>query len=179
VTLTGLLALAALAQQPAAGAPATRPASAAAATAAPVRVDADKVHYAFQKREVTFTGAPVVLTRDDARLTCRELLARTDAAGQVQVATCQGDVKLTRADRVLTCLKAVFEAGPDRVTCEGDAVLREGGSEARGARLVYDLGADEVRFEGTPGKPVQILVPGAELDERQQELERRRKEARR
>jgi len=177
VTFPGLLVLAALAQQPAA--PPVRPLDPAAATAAPVRVDADKVLYAFQKREVTFTGAPVVLTRGDTRLTCEKLLARTDPAGQVQVATCQGDVKLVRAERVLTCAKAVFEAGPDRVTCEGDAVLREGGSEARGTRVVYDLKADEVRFEGAPGKPVQIFVPGAELDERQQEMERRRKEARR
>jgi lipopolysaccharide export system protein LptA len=166
VTVDALVLVAALAQ-PAAG-----------RTVAPVRVDAAQVHYAFQKREVVFTGAPVTLTRDDARLTCKRLVAKTDAAGQVEVATCQGDVRLVRGERVLTCGRAVFEAARDRVTCEGDPVLRERGTEGRGTLLVYDLAADEVRFEGEPGKPVRIQVPGDELEQRRKQLDERRKEAR-
>ena len=158
-----LLALAVLAQP------------AAPATTSPVRVDADQVHYAFQKREVIFTGAPVTLTRDDAKLTCKRLVARTDAAGQVEVATCTGDVKLVRAERVLTCEKAVFESVPNRVTCEGDPVLREGGTEGRGARLVYDLGADEVKLEGDAEHPVRFVVSGEQVDQKQREVEERRK----
>jgi lipopolysaccharide export system protein LptA len=169
VSLASVLLLAALGQ------PAAAPATPATA---PVRVDADQVHYAFQRHEVVFTGAPVTLTRDDSRLTCKRLVAKTDPAGQVQVATCTGDVRFVRGERVLTCEKAVFEAAANRVTCEGDPVLREGGTEGRGARLVYDLTADEVRLEGAPGKPVQLLVPGAEVEQRQREIqERRTKEA--
>jgi lipopolysaccharide export system protein LptA len=147
--------------------------------ASPVHVDAAEVHYAFQKREVVWTGDPVTLTRDDGRLTCRKLVAKTDAAGQVQVATCTGDVKFVRGERTLTCERAIFEATTNRVTCEGNPVLREGGSEAHGSRLVYDLTADEVKLEGEPGKPVQMLVPGDDLEQRRKELAEKRKGAHR
>jgi lipopolysaccharide export system protein LptA len=153
----------------------------AAAGGSTLLVESDRVRYAFKRREVIFTGAdrPVTLTREDARLTCRELVLRNDAAGKVETATCKGDVKLVRGERTLTCEKAIFEAAADRVTCEGDPLLRERGSEVRGVRLVYDLGADEARFEGTPEKPVQAVVPGDEVEERRKALEDRRREARR
>jgi lipopolysaccharide export system protein LptA len=143
-------------------------------------IDAEVVRYAFKEREVTFSGdSPVRLTREDAVLTCKSLLTRTDPAGKVETATCLGDVRLVRGERVLTCARAVFEAKADRVTCEGDPVLHESGSEARGHRLVYDLGADEVRLEGKPGEPVRILVPGEELESRRKALQERRTEGRR
>jgi len=174
VTPAPLLAIA-LAASAQAAAPAAVPAAGGA-----VLIEAQDVRYSFKKREVRFTnrGGQVTLTRDDGRLSCDELVTRTDAAGKVESATCQGAVKFVRAERTLACTRAVFEAAADRIVCEGDAVLREGGTEARGARLVYELKADEVRFEGTPGKPVQITVPGEELDARKGELERRRKELR-
>jgi lipopolysaccharide export system protein LptA len=141
---------------------------------APVRVDADEVHYAFQRGLVTFTGNPVTLTRDDARLECRKLVARTDASGRIVSATCEGDVRLARRARVVTCERATFDDAEERVVCEGSPVLRDGGSEAHGTRLVYDLRSDEARLEGA-----RVTVPGEEIDQRQKELEQRRKEARR
>jgi len=171
--------LAALALRQAEGArPEASPAAAEASRPAPVRVDADEVHYAFQKREVTFTAKaakPVLLTRDDATLTCRRLVAKTDDAGQILTATCSGDVRFTRGDRLVTCDHATFEAAKDRVTCEGDPVLRDGTSEVRATRLVYELKTDEAKAEGA-----RITLPGDEVERKRKELdERRRKEAKR
>lgn len=157
-------------------APAPRPSalpSAEASRAAPVHVDADEVHYAFQKREVTFTGKdakPVVMTRDDATLTCRKLVAKTDEAGQIVTATCAGDVRFTRGPRVVTCDHATFEAALDRVTCEGDPVLRDGSSEVKATKLVYELKTDEAKAEGA-----KITLPGDEVERRRQALDERRR----
>ena len=148
--------------------------AAEAARATPVRVDAENVVYAFQKREVTFTGKdgkPVTMTRDDTRLSCQKLVAHTDEAGQIVDAICSGDVRLLRGARVVTCERATFDGAADRVVCEGNPVLRDGGSEARGTRLVYELKADQANLEGAV-----ITLPGEEVDARQKVLEQRRKE---
>ena len=137
----------------------------------PVRVDADEVQYAFQKREVTFSGKrPVTLTRDDAVLTCRRIVAHTDEAGQIVSASCTGDVHFARGARVVTCERATFEEAAERVVCEGNPVLRDAGTEAHGTRLVYDLKADEAKLEGA-----QITLPGDEVEQRRQAIEEKRK----
>ncbi len=160
MTLALLLALSALAG----------PASALPARASPVRVDAEPVRYIYPKRQVVFTGKPVRLTRDDAVLTCRRLVADNDDAGRIVRAVCAGDVKLTRGTRVITCQTATFENAESRVVCVGDPVMRDGAAEARGERLTYDLGSDEVTFD-----KVTITAPGEEVDARQKEYEARRK----
>lgn len=165
MSLAGVLVLAALAK------PAT-----ISTPAGPVRIDADEVHYAFQAHEVLFTGAPVTLYRDDATLTCLKLVAMTDISGEVEKATCTGEVKFVRAARVVTCDKATYLAAENRVICDGNAVVREKASEGHGTRLVYDLTTDDVRLTGEPGKPVKILVPKEEVDRRQRLNEERRKE---
>ena len=141
-------------------------------------MDAAEVRYAFQRREVVFTGKPVTLTREDARLTCARLVAKNDEAGEIATATCEGDVRFLRGERVVTCTRATYDNAAARVTCEGEAVLRDRGSEARGTRLVYELRTDEVKLEGGEG-PVKITLPGEEVDARRRELEQRRKERRR
>jgi lipopolysaccharide export system protein LptA len=167
-----LVALAALAAAPASD---RAPPAGDALRRSPVRVDADEVQYAFQKRVVTFSGKrPVTLTRDDATLVCRRIVAVTDEAGQIVTATCTGDVRFSRGSRTVTCEKATFENSSDRVVCEGNPVLRDGGTEAHGTRLVYDLRADEAKLEGAV-----ITLPGEEIDARQRELEARRKERKR
>ena len=147
--------------------------AAEAAKPAPVRVDADEVHYAFQKHEVTFKGTeakPVTMTREGARLTCARLVAKTDEAGQIVSAVCSGDVRLVRGPRLVTCERATFDAASERVVCEGNPVLRDAGSEARGTRLVYELKSDEAKLEGAA-----ITLPGAEVEERRKALEEKRK----
>jgi len=149
-------------------------AAAPAADGAPVRVVAEEVLYAFQKREVIFSGTPtkpVTLTRDDATLACKRLVARTDEAGQIVTASCQGDVRFTRGARIVTCDRALFETALDRVTCEGNPVLRDAGTEARGTRLVYELRTDEAKLEGA-----KITLPGDEVEARRREIEARRRE---
>ncbi len=149
------------------------PPAAQPSSKAPVKVDADEVHYAFQKGEVTFTGNPVTLTREDAKLTCRRLVAHTDQAGRIARAACAGDVRFARGARVVTCDRATFDDAEDRVVCEGSPTLRDGGTEAQGTRLVYDLRSDEAHLEGA-----KVTVPGDEVDARRKALESRRKGAR-
>jgi lipopolysaccharide export system protein LptA len=163
VTVAALALLTALAAPPAA--------AAAAQSRTPVVVDADDVHYAFQKHEVTFTGAPVKLTKDGAVLTCRRLVARTDEGGRIASAICSGDVRLARGERVVTCDKATYDDAQERIVCDGNPVLKDGPSEARGLRLVYELRSDEAKLEGA-----KITLPGEEVEQRRGELERRRKE---
>ena len=140
---------------------------------APVRVDADEVQYAFQKREVTFSGKrPVVLTRADATLTCKRIVAKTGEAGQITSAACNGDVRFARGERVVTCDQANFDDTADRVICEGNVVLKDSGTEAHGTRLVYDLRADNAKLEGT----VTITMPGNEIDQKQRQFEEQREQ---
>jgi lipopolysaccharide export system protein LptA len=138
-----------------------------------VFVDAAEAQYAFQKREVVFTGAPVTLRREDATLTCRRLVAKNDERGQVAHAVCTGDVRLVRGLKTVTCERATFENAAGTVVCEGDPVLHDGPTEAHGTRLVYDLKTDEARLEGA-----KITMPGEAVDQRQREMEQRRKEGR-
>jgi lipopolysaccharide export system protein LptA len=145
-----------------------------AARATPVRVDAENVVYAFQKREVTFTGKdgkPVTMTRDDARLSCAKLVAHTDEAGQIERATCTGDVRFVRGQRLVTCDRATFEAAAERLVCEGNPVLKDAGTEAHGTRLVYELKADQANLVGAI-----ITVPGEQVEQRQKALEAQRRE---
>jgi lipopolysaccharide export system protein LptA len=116
----------------------------------------------------------VTLARDDATLSCRKIVALTDEAGQIVSASCTGDVRFARGLRTVTCEQATFHNSTDRVVCEGNAVLRDGGTEAHGTRLVYDLRADEAKLEGAV-----ITLPGEEIDQRQREVEQRRKERKR
>jgi lipopolysaccharide export system protein LptA len=128
----------------------------------PVRVDADEVRYVYPKRQVIFTGKPLVrLVRDDGVLTCRRLVATTDEGG---------DVRFARGARVVTCESATYEDEAGRITCEGSPVLKDGASEARGEKLVYELATDEV----TMVRPV-IEVPASEVEAHRKELEARRR----
>ena len=139
----------------------------------PVRVDADEVRYVYPKRQVIFTGKPLVrLVRDDGVLTCRRLVATTDEGGRIGRAVCTGDVRFARGARVVTCESATYEDEAGRITCEGSPVLKDGASEARGEKLVYELATDEV----TMVRPV-IEVPASEVEAHRKELDaRRRKE---
>ena len=138
---------------------------AAAPASPPVTVDAAEVEYLYKERKVVFTGKPfVTLSREDARLTCRKLVAENDAEGRIRKATCTGDVKLVRGTRTVTCETATYEEAGSRLTCTGDPVLRDGESVMRGDVLVYDLAADRATLSGAKGTIVP--PPGAQLPPR-------------
>ncbi len=128
----------------------------------PVRMDAEEVRFNWKTRQVTVVGKPLVtLLHDDATLTCRRLTGENDQAGKLKVATCEGEVKLTRGQRTVTCDRATYDRPAARVVCSGNPVLRDpGGTEARATTLTWDLAADEVRLEGE----AQVTVPGGQLD---------------
>jgi lipopolysaccharide export system protein LptA len=137
-------------------------AAAASQPAVPVDVDADSIEYRYKERRTVMTGDPLVtLTREDAVLVCRRLVAEMDDAGRISRAICQGDVKLTRGERVVTCAQATFESAAGRVTCDGSPELRDGPSVVRGERLVYELDADRVLLTRATGTLLQ--QPGQKL----------------
>jgi lipopolysaccharide export system protein LptA len=126
----------------------------------PVHIQADDVDYRLREGRTVMTGKPLVtLTREDAVLTCLKLVVENDAKGHFQKATCEGDVKLTKGTRVVTCTSAVYEDETARLTCRGKPTLRDGPSEMTGEELTYDLDEDRVRL--TRGKGV-LYEPGAE-----------------
>lgn len=132
-------------------------ASPAAAPAAPVpvHVQADEVRYNDKRRETVFVGRPLVtLTRADATLQCKRLVAHNDDKGQVRHALCEGDVKLVRGERTATCATATFDNESGRVVCEGNPVLREGESVLHGEKLTYDLNEDRVEMSRVSGTVV-------------------------
>jgi lipopolysaccharide export system protein LptA len=151
-----LILLLALAAAPAAPVPAP------AGKPVPTHVDADVIRYSWSTRKVTMVGKPfVTLTREDLILTCRRLVGDNDPNGQLARATCEGEVKLVRGTRTVTCERAQYDRDAARIVCEGNPVLRDGETEARGKRLTYLLVADEVLLE----EAVQATVPSDQIDQ--------------
>ena len=145
---TAVLALSAAPAPPGAGRP-------------PVQVDADQVQVLYRQRRVVFLGKPLVrLTREDAVLTCRKLVADNDAEGRIRRAVCTGEVRLTRGQRTATCEVATFDARASTVVCTGNPELRDGRSVMRGEELTYDLEADKVFLSQAKG--TVIPRPGEE-----------------
>lgn len=127
-----------------------------------VRIQAEDVDYRVKEGRTVMTGKPVVtLTREDAVLTCRKLILESDAKGKVLRATCDGDVKLTRGSRVITCATAVYEDEAARVVCKGNPTVRDGSSELVGEELVYELDEDRLRL--TKGRGTLYEPPGQAL----------------
>ena len=128
----------------------------------PVTVVAEEVQYLYKEGKVVFTGKTLVtLTREDATLTCRKLVAENDAQGRIQRAVCTGDVKLVKGTRIVTCETATYEEKSARVTCTGNPVLKDGESVMRGEVLAYDLADDRATL--TAAKGTIVPKPGMEL----------------
>ncbi len=179
--MTALLLLLALSAQPSApSAPGPAPAQPTAPPApgpraanplvsdadrqVPTRVDADVIRYNWTTRKVIMQGKPfVTLTRDDLTLTCRRMVGDNDATGRLAFAVCEGDVKLVRGTRVVTCERGQYDRDAARIICDGNPVLRDGETEVSGKRLTYLIAADEVLLE----EAVQATVPSTQLEQLQ------------
>jgi lipopolysaccharide export system protein LptA len=139
--------------------------SSAARAVPPTHVVADQIEYRYRERRTVMTGKPlVVLTRGDAVLVCRRLVADSDSAGDIRHAVCDGDVKLTRGDRIVTCARATYDGEEGRIVCRGEPVMRDGESVLRCDELVYDLDADRVTARQASG--IVVRKPGQEVPRR-------------
>jgi lipopolysaccharide export system protein LptA len=135
-----------------------------------VTVEADQFKYSFAKQRLEYKGDPVRFTRGESVLTCKHLVAQLDKAGEVDEATCEGDVRFVKADKVVTCDRAVYQAGAQRLTCTGTGAgrpkIQSGALSATGDLLVYDLANDEVTMEKPEGSAPAPLVD-AKIQERE------------
>jgi lipopolysaccharide export system protein LptA len=151
-----LSALALALAAPAATGTAPRRPLAASPAPPPTHVQAATADYLYRERRTILTGKPLVIfTREDATLVCRRAVADNDAQGDIQHAVCEGDVKLTRGDRVVTCNRATFEAAEGKIFCRGDPVLYDGGTVLHCEEVVYDLDQDRVLAQRVKGTIVQ------------------------
>jgi lipopolysaccharide transport protein LptA len=126
-----------------------------------VKVKYEEVLYDKRMHKAVFTGKPLVeVTRGDAVLVCKKLVAENDEQDQIRTAVCTGDVKLTRGARQVTCEQGTFDNETGRVTCEGNPIYRDGKSVANGKRLVYDLNTDNVTMTGQGQATVVQPLPG-------------------
>lgn len=171
--MIALLAIAqvALAATSPASAPAPTPAAKRApggvptgAPAPPTHVEADSIEYLYKERRTIMTGKPLVkFTREDAVLVCRKMVADHDESGDIHHAVCEGDVKLTRGEKVVTCRRGVYDAPANKIFCRGDPVMRDGASVMYGEEVIYDIEQDKVFVKQGRGTLVQKpgqTVPG-------------------
>jgi lipopolysaccharide export system protein LptA len=134
----------------------------------PTDVDNTDIEYRYKDRRIFMTGRPLVtFTREDATLVCRKAVGENDEGGEIRRATCDGDVKLTRGERTVTCEHATYEAASGKVTCRGDPVLRDGDSVVHAEVVVYELDTDRVTLTkakgtlvGKPGQPSPVARGG-------------------
>jgi lipopolysaccharide export system protein LptA len=161
--VTVLLALAQVAIA-AASAPVPAKRATAGARPPPTQVEADGIEYLYKERRTIMTGKPLVkFTREDAVLVCRRMVADHDEAGDIRHAVCEGDVKLTRGGKVVTCRRATYDAVTDKIVCRGDPVLRDGASVMYSEEVIYDVERDKVFLKRGRGTLVQKpgqTIPG-------------------
>ncbi len=163
-----LLAIAHIALAATSRAPAPTPAPVAkrapGAPAPPTHVEADNIEYDYKVRRTVMTGKPLVkFTREDAVLVCRKMVADHDEAGDIHHAVCEGDVKLTRGEKVVTCHRGIYDAPANKIFCRGDPVMRDGASVMYGEEVIYDIEQDKVFVKQGRGTLVQRpgqTVPG-------------------
>ena len=128
----------------------------------PTHIQADHIEYRYKERQTVMTGKPLVtLIREDATLVCRKLTADSNDSGDIRDALCEGDVKLTRGERIVTCARANYEGLSGRVICRGDPILRDGESVIACDEVIYDLDQDKVFLKHPKGTLVQ--KPGQPL----------------
>jgi lipopolysaccharide export system protein LptA len=123
------------------------------------------------RHHLEYNGSPVHVTLRDMVLTCNRLGVQLDEADQQVVSsTCDGDVRLQRGARTLTCDKATFDDPSSRFTCEGKPVIRNGATSMACSKVVYDLTKDEVTMDDCRG-----TMPGDQVDSRIRTYQERRK----
>ena len=134
----------------------------------PTQVDAAEIEYHNKEHRTVMIGKPLVtFTRQDAVLVCRKMTADHfqggPQSGDIQKAVCEGDVKFTRGDQIVTCKRATYTAENSKIVCRGDPVLHDGKSIMYCDEVIYDIELDKVFLKQGKGtiyqKPGQTL-PG-------------------
>jgi lipopolysaccharide export system protein LptA len=131
----------------------------AGAPAPPTHVEADGIEYLYKERRTVMTGKPLVkFTREGAVLVCRKMVADHDESGDIHHALCEGDVRLTRGEKIVTCNRATYDAAANKIVCRGDPILRDGASIMYCEEVTYDIERDKVSLK--QGRGTLIQKPG-------------------
>lgn len=107
----------------------------------PVRIRAPHFKIFGKESRAVYSGG-VVATRDDTRLTCRELTAYYDAQGQVRRLVCVGDVVATDGDKWARGQRATFDNVGAILEVTGKPEARQGPNRARGTLVRFYVGTD-------------------------------------
>ncbi len=93
----------------------------------------------------------------------RKLSVRQNFTGILEARGWSRRARNQRADKVVTCEKAIYQAAAQRLTCEGKPTIQSGAMNATGTLLVYDLENDEVTMENPEGgAPAAVVDPQIE-----------------
>jgi len=149
-----------------------RAGSAVAAPTPPTRVEADAIEYLYKEHRTVMTGRPfVTFRRADATLVCRKMVSDHNQEGDIYHAVCEGDVKLTRGEKFVTCKRATYDAETSRIVCRGDPVLHDGKSIMYCDEVIYDIERDKVFLKQSKGtifqKPGQVLSKRKDAKEKE------------
>ena len=107
----------------------------------PVRIRAPHFKIFGKESRAVYTGG-VVATRDDTRLTCRELTAHYDAKGEVRRLVCVGNVVATDGDKWARGQRATFDNVGGILEVTGNPEARQGANIMRGTLVRFYVGTD-------------------------------------
>ncbi|HLT29772.1 MAG TPA: LptA/OstA family protein [Myxococcaceae bacterium] len=107
----------------------------------PVRIRAPHFKIFGKESRAVYTGG-VVATRDDTRLTCRELTAYYDAQGEVRRLVCVGNVVATDGDKWARGQRATFDNVGAILEVTGNPEARQGPNLMRGSLVRFYVGTD-------------------------------------
>jgi lipopolysaccharide transport protein LptA len=112
----------------------------------PVEIKAKKLKIENQNKKATFSDN-VVATRSDMKMSCDLLIAYYNESGNIEKFECNGNVKLTKGERVATSEKAVYDNKNSSVTMTGNPYYSDGENQFWGDVVEYDLNSDVVNVK--------------------------------
>ncbi len=132
-------------------APALAAEKSASGKAAPMRIEADRMHLNHARRIAVFTGH-VRLVRGDFQLDCDRLTARYRAAGGIETARAAGHVRIRQGEARGHAERALLDEQAGIVKLMDHAVLEQQGRRIEGDLIVHDMNAGDTQVLPAAGE---------------------------
>ncbi len=123
----------------------------------PIDIRADSFVLKNQVRTLIYEGS-VDATQADSTLRCKTLTLHYTEDNQIRDGTCEGDVKFTAADRVVTAGTAEMVRAKNTITLTNDVRIWQGENEIRGEHAKIFVQDEHMVVEGTDENPVRTTV---------------------